>query len=147
MCEISNFSLKEIKQNLIEAISECSKRGLTQNVKWLSELNHGLKIPDFKIEFTAASVNSGISETDYDEYQVAKSYFDCREYDRAAYFTRNCDSPVPKFLHLYSTYMSKEKKRIDDMMVENQTNLKDLSDLLSMLKEEYNQKKLDGYML
>lgn len=119
--------------------------------KWLAELSHGLKIPDFKIDTTATFNDTGISEEDYDDYCMAKSYFDFREYDRAAYFTRNCTSPVPKFLNLYSMYMAKEKKRLDNSpdsaTLAGNAHLKDLSELMTLLNEEYNQKKLDGYGL
>lgn len=91
---------------------------------------------------------TGISPNEYDNYFLAKTYFDCKEYDRAAYFTSSCTSPVPRFLNLYSMYMAKEKKRLDNTP-DNATNLsgnsKDLTELMSILHEEYNQKNLDGY--
>lgn len=93
--------------------------------------------------------DDGISEAEFEDYCVAKSYFDCREYDRAAYFTNSCISPVPKFLNLYSMYMAKEKKRLDNSpdctTMTGNAQLKDLSELMSVLTEEYNHKKLDGY--
>ena len=46
---------------------------------------------------------------------MAKSYFDLKEYDRAAFFARGLSSPLGRFLHLYSRYMSAEKKRLDDL--------------------------------
>uniref|UniRef100_A0A1B0BJ66 Cdc23 domain-containing protein n=1 Tax=Glossina palpalis gambiensis TaxID=67801 RepID=A0A1B0BJ66_9MUSC len=47
----------------------------------------------------------GIAPKEYDNYFLAKSYFDVREYDRAAHLVRNTSSPVPRFLHLYATYL------------------------------------------
>lgn len=90
----------------------------------------------------------GIAPDELDRYFLAKTYFDCQEYDRAAFFTNSCKSPVPRFLNLYSMYMAKEKKRIDntpDNTMSGNSNLKDLSELMSILHEEYNQKNLDGY--
>lgn len=152
--EIGNFSLKEVKQDLLVGISECNKRGLIKTAKWLTELNFGLpkkSIPEFSFaNATSSLVDKDLSEEDHDDYLIAKSYFDNREYDRAAHFSRNCSSAVPRFLHLYSLYMSKEKKLVDNMPDSNSlngtNNLKDLSELLTILKEEYEQKK-DGYML
>lgn len=161
-----NFDLLEVKSDLVAAISECNKRGLVHSgetaetsiclqnylrililAKWLAELSCGLQLPDYK--FIPPSSNSGIAEAEYDTYCLAKSFFDIREYDRASYFTRECTSSVPKFLNLYSMYMAKEKKRLDNspdnMTMSGNSNLKDLSELMSMLNEEYNQKKLDGY--
>lgn len=115
--------------------------------KWLAELNRGLTLPEYKLKVPESS--NGISDEEFDDYCVAKSYFDCREYDRAAYFTRQCNSPVPRFLNLYSMYMAKEKKRLDNSpdntTLSGNAQLKDLSELMSVLNEEYNHKKLDGY--
>lgn len=117
--------------------------------KWLSELNLCIQIPRSKDSESESSTS--ISPDEYDNYFVAKSYFDCREYDRAAYFTRNCVSPVPRFLYLYSLYMAKEKRRLDNSpdntTLSGSSQLKDLSELMSILNEEYNHKNLDGYGL
>lgn len=151
MSEIFNIKLSEVKQDLIIGIIECNKRGLIQSAKFLTELNHGLKNIDVKLNLAASNTFSGITDDEYDDYCLAKSYYDCREYDRAAYFIQSSVSPVPKFLNYYCTYMAKEKKRLDNMpdttSLSGNTHLKDLSELLSVLKEEYNQKKLDGYGL
>jgi hypothetical protein len=48
-------------------------------------------------------------------------------------------------------YMAKEKKRLDNApdntTLTGNAQLKDLSGLMSLLNEEYNKKKLDGYGL
>lgn len=119
--------------------------------KWLSELNHSLKLVDYEVPtMLENSLMTGISPNEYDNYFLAKTYFDCREYDRSAYFTNSCSSPVPRFLHLYSMYMAKEKKRLDNTPDNTTTlsgNSKDLSELMNILQEEFNQKSLDGYEL
>ncbi|XP_055386594.1 cell division cycle protein 23 homolog [Condylostylus longicornis] len=147
---IYNIRLPEVKQDLCIAIIECNKRGLLHCSKWLAELNHGLCDIEISKDFTK-NMMSEISDEDYDNYCVAKSYYDTREYDRAAYFTRNCSSPVPKFLHYYCTYMAKEKKRLDNITdasnLNNTKQDKGFSDLYSILKSEYNKKSLDGYCL
>ncbi|KAG5676594.1 hypothetical protein PVAND_006417 [Polypedilum vanderplanki] len=113
MVDLMNFNLVEVKQDLIKGIIECNKRGLIHSSKWLAELNQ-----------------------EFDSYMLAKTYFDCREYDRAAYFTRNSISPVPRFIYLYSMYMAKEKKRLDNSpdnatLLTGNAHLKDLSELMS----------------
>merc|ERR1719334_2017681 len=52
---------------------------------------------------------------DLDTFTMAKAYFDLKEYDRAAFFTRDLSCPPGRFLHLYSRFMSAEKKRLDDL--------------------------------
>lgn len=148
--DIFNLQLPEVKRDLYTAIIECNKRCLTRTAKWLAEMNYGLG--DIAVpENVHQDVSSGIAEKEYDDYYLAKSYFDLREYDRAAYFTRNCESPVPLFLRFYSTYMAREKKRLDSITDNSNLNdsgyIKDLSDLLAQLKSLHSQRKLDGYCL
>merc|ERR1719481_2325434 len=52
---------------------------------------------------------------DLDTFTMAKAYFDLKEYDRAAFFTRGLSCNPGRFLHLYSRFMSAEKKRLDDL--------------------------------
>lgn len=42
---------------------------------------------------------------DLDALCLAKSYFDLKEYDRAAYFLRDCHSQKAYFLYMYSRYL------------------------------------------
>uniref|UniRef100_A0A1B0BN54 Cdc23 domain-containing protein n=1 Tax=Glossina palpalis gambiensis TaxID=67801 RepID=A0A1B0BN54_9MUSC len=65
----------------------------------------------------------GIAPKRYDNYFLAKSYFDVREYDRAAHLVRNGNSLVPRFLHFYATYMAVEKRQLDSNT--DQSNLND----------------------
>lgn len=149
--DLYNIRLEEVKKDVYYGIKECNKRGLIQTAKWLAELNHGLNHVEVNYEECETEIDSGIYNNEYDDYCLAKTYFDCREYDRAAYFTKNCESKVPKFLFLYSTYMSKEKKHIDNMTENttqyNSVHAKGLTDMLTTLKAEHAQKKLDGYSL
>ncbi|XP_053675821.1 cell division cycle protein 23 homolog [Anopheles nili] len=147
------IDLKIVKKNIVDGIAECEKRCLMQCTKWLAELNHGItEAPVVRsTKSTIDQSQSGIADSEFDCYLLSKSYFHVREYDRSAYFTRNCVSPVPKFLHLYATYMSKEKKRLDNMtdssVVSSVAHAKDFSELLSTLRTEHSQKSLDGFCL
>ena len=42
---------------------------------------------------------------EFDQYTLAKSYFDLKEYDRAAYFVDKCRSQKAFFLHVYARYL------------------------------------------
>lgn len=42
---------------------------------------------------------------DLDALTLAKSYFDLKEYDRAAYFLKGCCSQKSYFLYMYSRYL------------------------------------------
>lgn len=150
--DLYSIRLPEVKKDLYRAIIECDKRCLVNTATWLAELNHGLQDIKISDDFNIyENITTDINQNEYDNYYLAKTYFQRHEYDRAAYFTRNCISSVPKFLHYYSTYMSKEKKRLDsstDITNLNDNNHTDtLSDLLATLKSEYNKRNLDGYCL
>lgn len=158
--EFFNVPLQDVKREIRHGIVECQKRGLLQSAKWLSEMNFGLN--EVEIDLPSTNGNNskyrfcetsawmdGIDVAEYDNYFMAKSCFDVREYDRAAYFVRNCESPVPRFLHLYATYMAKEKRKLDSTTEESNLNdsghVRDLADLLSTLRAEHSKSKLDGY--
>lgn len=143
------LDLNELKHDLIKGIHESSQRGLTHTVKWLAELNHTLShislAPD---EYPDISNGCG-DETE--TYLLAKSYFDLKEYDRSAYFTKDCASPTIRFLHLYARYLSIEKKKLDNMTDKNcppdPTKNTDLRELCTVLKNDSYENKLDGYCL
>ncbi|KYQ58793.1 Cell division cycle protein 23 like protein [Trachymyrmex zeteki] len=147
MQESVKFNLKEVKLDLLHAIHECSQRGLLHTTKWLAELNYSLKNVDID-DLTIHAKVPEISEAE-DIYTLAKTYFDLKEYDRAAYFTMDCVSPKIRFLHLYSRYLSGEKKKIDDMTdvppdpLKNET----LKYLCADLRSDHLASKLDGYGL
>jgi len=42
---------------------------------------------------------------DLPKYLLGKSYFDCKEYDRATFVLKNCQSLKAKFLKLYARYL------------------------------------------
>lgn len=157
-----NVPLSQIKREIQLTQIECRKRGLTHTALWLSELKMSLDPSktvedaslDAKDTLSEARKNcytNGIAEKEWDVYDLARSCFDLREYDRAAHIIRNTQSPVPRFLYFYSMYMSKEKKRLDNMT--DKANLtesghcRDLSDLMVTLRNLYSKRKLDGYCL
>lgn len=90
-----------------------------------------------------------VENNENDMYILAKSYFDLKEYDRAAYFVNNCTEHKTKFLYLYSRYLSGEKKKMDDMTDVPPDPLKneDLKLLSSDLRKEHISGNLDGFGL
>lgn len=55
--------------------------------------------------FFFISVQSQEDAQDLDALTLAKSYFDLKEYDRAAYFLKGCCSQKSYFLYMYSRYL------------------------------------------
>lgn len=151
--DIFSIRMSVVRRDIYAGIVECTARGLHQTVKWLAELNHGLDTRALLPPSPSSSQPNvtGIAANEIDAYYLAKSYFDCREYDRAAFFTQSCTSKVPHFLHLYATYMAKEKRRLDNLTdsanLSQSGSVRDLSDLLGQLKSLHSQRKMDGFQL
>lgn len=92
-------------------------------------------------------IDTDPNEEEEDMYILAKTYFDLKEYDRAAYFTKECKTPKVRFLYFYSRYLSGEKKKIDDMTDIPPDPLKNysLKLLCSDLRKDHISGKLDGF--
>jgi anaphase-promoting complex subunit 8 len=45
---------------------------------------------------------------------LASSFFDLKEYDRAAYFVQDCRNKKAYFLHMYGRYLADEKRKLDN---------------------------------
>ncbi|XP_043288679.1 cell division cycle protein 23 homolog isoform X1 [Venturia canescens] len=146
---VIKFDIKEVKCDLLRAIRECSQRGLMNTTKWLAELNYSLK--DAKLDYLDMSSDASMSDPSGEEdmYMLAKSYFDLREYDRAAYFLEDCKTPKSRFLYLYSRYLSGEKKKINDMtdVPPDPMQNGDLKLLCADLRKEHLAGTLDGFGL
>ncbi|XP_020281647.1 cell division cycle protein 23 homolog [Pseudomyrmex gracilis] len=140
--------LEEVKSELLYTVNECSQRGLLHSAKWSAELAYCLNNVK-AYDMTCNVQGYKITTTDSDAYVLAKTYFDLKEYDRAAYFTRNCNTAKGRFLHLYSRHLSGEKKKLDDIMdvPPDPTKNDSLKLLCADLRKDYLALKLDGYGL
>lgn len=131
------IDLNQVRRDIKHGIRECAHRGLKETTKWLAELNYALRDHKLRNEDETACQDDGIVPDEKESYTLAISYFDCQEYDRAAYYLENCSSPKCVFLHKYSQYMSSEKKRLDnatDSGTENIESNQVLLDLLSFFR-------------
>lgn len=128
--------LKDIKANLRKAATELSQWKLYKSSKWAAEalcgmtelmsetaspsafpamlnsdeFHSGQKSSIPAKTMTISQDHSGLSEQEYDLYLLASTLFDCKEFDRSAYFLRTATNPCLKFFKLYSEYLSWDKK-------------------------------------
>jgi len=148
LIEEIKLDLPSIKTEICRVQSECCRRGLLQTSKWLAEISYSIRTVTSGYVETQSELPSG---SDLDTYNLAKSYFDLKEYDRAAYFTKDMTSPLCLFLHLYSRYMSAEKKRLDDLVdtvtSPETSQLSQLKQLRREMEQLQMSQKLDGYGL
>ncbi|CAL8304583.1 unnamed protein product, partial [Gadus morhua 'NCC'] len=144
--------LVQIKKQLISVISLCKERGLVHSVKWASELAFALD-PLPKDELPPSHLVSEEDVQDLDAFALAKSYFDLKEYDRAAYFLRGCHSKKAYFLYMYSRYLSGEKKKDDETvdslgpLEKGQVRNEALRELRVELSKKHRAGELDGFTL
>ena len=96
------LDLPAIKLEINRVQAECRRRGLTQTTKWLAEINFAIRTTPLPASVDTLPHHELSPGSELDTYNLAKSYFDLKEYDRAAYFTRDIASPLCLFLHLYS---------------------------------------------
>lgn len=143
------LDLKCMKQDLLRGINECSQRGLLHSVKWLAELNHALSHVKLTPEETPIFKHD--LEDELESYLLAKSYFDLKEYDRAAFFVSQCHKPKARFLYFYASYMSIEKRKLDNMTDANcppdPAKNDELNDLCTEFKNDFYEDKLDAYCM
>lgn len=115
-----------------------------------SELIYSLK--DIQIEKSRSKyelIDDCCEEND--QYILARSYFDQKEYDRASNLLRDSKSDIAYFLDVYSRFLSGEKKLLDQRPILNigsgEENISHLKQLRSELKAKRREKTLDAYCL
>ncbi|XP_068709023.1 cell division cycle protein 23 homolog isoform X1 [Montipora foliosa] len=115
MAAVSSVCLPEIKRDLLFAVKECSERGLLHSTKWSSEL--AFSIPSFTSSVYLPKTDYSDEQfvKDFDKYTLGKTFFDLKEFDRAAFFLEGCTSQKAYFLYMYSRYLAGEKHKNDDM--------------------------------
>jgi len=146
---VSSVCLPEIKRDLLFAVKECSDRGLLHSAKWSSEL--AFSITSFTSSEYLPKTDYSDEEfiKDFDKYTLGKTFFDLKEFDRAAFFLEGCTSPKAYFLYMYSRYLAGEKHKNDDMMDLLGPRETIVNKSLTALRAELfkKQKDLDGYGL
>ncbi|XP_072791190.1 cell division cycle protein 23 homolog isoform X2 [Taeniopygia guttata] len=144
--------LREIKKQLLSVAERSRERGLQHSGKWAAELAFALE-PLPLSELPPPPVLTEEDARDLDAYTLAKSYFDLKEYDRAAYFLQGCKSQKAYFLYMYSRYLSGEKKKDDETvdslgpLEKGQVKNEALRELRVELSKKHKAQELDGFGL
>lgn len=121
------LTINQVRHDLHQALAGCQTRGLVHSTAWLSELllsTYNGSGGDQDGTMSAASLISshynGLNFGEISRYMLAKSYFDCQEYNRCAHLLSLADQshPLIDFLLFYARYMTIEKHRTDDAITE-----------------------------
>lgn len=107
------MDLKDLRLELYEASLLLANLNLVHATKWCTEALSGLAKVEDLFEFPTPTLGD---DEKHDQFNVmlAKSYFNCKEFDRAAHVLKNCKSGNALFLRLYSIYISVDKKATEE---------------------------------
>ncbi|XP_065828222.1 cell division cycle protein 23 homolog [Oscarella lobularis] len=137
------------KWDLLRAAREMNDRGLVKSARWASELAITLPRTAPPDGWRQSQLDDWNDLDEYDSYSLSKSCFDCKEFDRAAFYLKGCTSLPCVFLRGYSAFLG-HKKRIVEGACNSKDNL-DSDSMLESLKAEfgtfYEKGELDGYGL
>ncbi|KAJ1955035.1 Anaphase-promoting complex subunit 8 [Linderina pennispora] len=109
--------LNTLRQQLRQAVSECSLRGLLVSAKWAAE--QLCSLPASETPATPASVAEPTEQqqrwaqqdtVDADRLSLAKCLFDTREFERVQFYLQDCRGPRARFLRLYSRFLNHERQ-------------------------------------
>ncbi|KAL6835194.1 TPR-like protein [Trichoderma camerunense] len=96
---LSSHEVATLRVALQDAVVKCSERCLYQSAKWAAELLNAVHEPDDGVDETAGSEpkhtssifspnqdadEAALEAKEFSKYLLAKSLFDCKEYDRCA---------------------------------------------------------------
>ncbi|QLL30277.1 hypothetical protein HG536_0A00940 [Torulaspora globosa] len=119
--------VQDIRLSLRRSATKLSKLKLYKSSKWAAEALCGMiELSSLTVSDAAGSASrdgndtrednqgyqdfSELSEQEYDLYLLASTLFDCKEFDRCAFFLKDVSNPCLKFLKLYAEYLSWDSK-------------------------------------
>lgn len=105
-----------LRVKLFQSCQILSNLNLYQAAKWCAEALNGLDIsPEQRLEQVPMVQPMDIQElVDQDKILLAKTYFNCKEFDRAAYVLKDCKSGSAVFLRLYALLISVDKRAMEE---------------------------------
>ncbi|SGZ53361.1 CIC11C00000002327 [Sungouiella intermedia] len=101
--------VKELRLRLYEASVALSNVNLVYAAKWCAEALNGLAPISDPFDYPNPQLDDD-EKHDQFSFMLAKTYFSCKEFDRAAYTLKDARSGNAVFLRLYAVYLSIDKK-------------------------------------
>lgn len=103
----------QLRLDLYHASVVLSNLNLVHAAKWCTEALAGLAPSSEPFDYPPIVVEEE-DKHDQLDFMLARNYFNCKEFDRAAYTLRNCTGGNALFLRLYSIYISIDKRATED---------------------------------
>lgn len=104
---------QDLRTHLHQAAVVLSGLNLFQAAKWCAEALNGLPEPEAPVEIAPIKLDPE-DVADQPRFILATSYFNCKEFDRAAHALKDCKSGNALFLRLYSQLLSVDKKATEE---------------------------------
>ncbi|KAL4446289.1 hypothetical protein ABPG77_003096 [Micractinium sp. CCAP 211/92] len=95
-------------RELLQAVSDCRIRGLLVPAKWAAAALCGL--PEEQVA-AAAAPPIIVCPTSGPAFELARSFFDLKEFHSAAHALRGARDALPLFMRCYATYLAGEKRK------------------------------------
>ena len=113
MTNNESIDITELRTHLYHSACKLNNLSLYQASKWCAEALNGLKDKQQPVTYPPLVLDSD-DLLDQDILILAKSYFDCKEFDRAAHVLKDCKGGDAKFLRLYSMLISVDKRSTEE---------------------------------
>ena len=104
---VNKTSVDEIGKDLTKCVLDYDLLCLTRTQKWCAELLHSVSdsVSNLFVVTNAAATGIQLDPKDFARYQLARSYFTHKEYQRAAFYLQDYQSGPGYFLAIYAKYM------------------------------------------
>lgn len=112
---MNHQDLINLKYDLYKSFQTLQNLNLYQASKWCTEAINGMST-DIQLahDINLSVVISPQDLKDYDRFIMAKSFFQCKEFDRCSHTLKSCTSSSSVFLKLYSNYLSIDKRDLEE---------------------------------
>ncbi|CAI5756089.1 unnamed protein product [Candida verbasci] len=108
-----DYNIDKLRVELYQSCQKLSNINLFESAKWAAEALNGLINQNTQFVYPQQSINQE-DLLDQERLILAKSYFNCKEFERAANVLKNCTSGDAVFLKLYSTLIAIDKHSTED---------------------------------
>lgn len=109
----SSNSKTGIRQELRKSVIDCRERGLYEAAAWSAQQLNALPA---ETRACSNSLAGPLSDPETDDFLLAKSLFDCREYQRCAHHLDRAEATDTKslFLKSYALYLAGERRKHEE---------------------------------
>ncbi|RLV89283.1 Anaphase-promoting complex subunit 8 [Spathaspora sp. JA1] len=102
--------IDQLRTDLYKSCIKLTQLNLHQSSKWCAEALAGLVASTTPISIDTPPI---IIDGEQQQMLLANSYFNCKEFDRAAYVLKSCVSGDATFLRLYSMVLAIDKRETE----------------------------------